>query len=315
MENRRTDLVERHLPLVEQVVLRVSGSFPRFVDRSELVSAGMLGLVEAADRFDFDRGVPFAGYAIQRIRGAVLDVARSEDWSPRSTRQLSRRVEDVTQDLAREHRCAPDDRQIATRLGVGVDELRRMRERINSGMVRALDSRQELDRGEDDDHMVDRTVPGLDELLEDREMHGYLRAALDSLTERHRTVVVGLYLEKRSFEELAELLGVTPSRISQLRADAIEIIRHGIDSQFGEHRIERPKGRVEIRQARFAAEIASNSDFRSRLTPAAWGDRVGPAARCGPSEPMPVADVPETADELFDQAPATRRAGQLATSA
>lgn len=272
MEIRRTALVERHLPLVEQVVLRVSGSFPRFVDRSELVSAGMLGLVEAAHRFDFDRGVPFAGYAMQRIRGAVLDVARAADWSPRSTRQLARQVEDVTQDLAREQGCGPSDEQIAERLGVQLSELRRMRERINLGMVRALDSRGELDRAEDDDTMVDRTAPALEELLEDREMHGYLRAALSSLSERHRMVVVGLYFEKRSFDELAELLGVSPSRISQLRSDALEIIRHGIDSQFVERTSDevqaRPKGRVAIRQARFAAEIGRRSDFRGRLTAA-----------------------------------------------
>lgn len=269
MEAERNALVERHLPLVEQVVLRVSGSFPRFVDRSELVAAGMLGLVEAADRFDAGRGVPFAGYAVQRIRGAVLDVARSADWSPRSTRQMARRVEDVTQDLARQHGAGPSDEQIADRLDVPVGELRRMRERINLGTVRALDSRRELDRVEDEHAMVDRTVPGLDEMLEDREMKGYLRAALGALSDRHRLVVVGLYFEKRSFDELAELLGVSPSRISQLRSDALEIIRDGIEAQFEDRSTERPKGRVAIRQARFAAEVSRRSDYRGRLSAAA----------------------------------------------
>ncbi len=290
MESDRASLIERHLPLVEQVVLRVSGSFPRFVDRSELVSAGMLGLVEAADRFDATRGVPFAGFAVQRIRGAVLDVARSEDWSPRSVRQLARQVEDATQELAQEHRCSPDDQQIAQRLDIPVSELRRMRERIQHGMTRALDSRQELDRQDDSDHLVDRTVPDLEELLEDREMHGYLRAALGSLSERHRTVVVGLYLEGRSFDEIAELLGVTPSRVSQLRSDALEIIRHGIESQFEGLPEGRPKGRVAIRQARYAAEIARRSDLRGRLSAGSvWQDagRVDhPAVAEETSEPV-----------------------------
>jgi RNA polymerase sigma factor for flagellar operon FliA len=308
MENRRTALVERHLPLVEQVVLRVSGSFPRFVDRSELVSAGMLGLVEAADRYDFDRGVPFAGYAVQRIRGAVLDVARSADWSPRSTRQLARRVEDATQDLARQHRTTPTDEQVADRLDIGVEELRRMRERVDHGMVRALDSRQELDRSEDHDHLVDRTVPGLEELLEDREMTGYLRAALGSLSERHRVVVVGLYFEKRSFEELAELLGVTPSRVSPIRADALEIIRHGIDSQFAEEQsTDRPKGRVAIRQARFAADVARRSDYRGRLSAtSAWRE----AARATAEERMPVGEVPDSPEQWV--APGTPEDVELA---
>lgn len=294
MEADRAALIERHLPLVEQVVLRVAGSFPRFVDRSELVSAGMLGLVEAAERFDVSRGVPFAGYAVQRIRGAVLDVARSEDWSPRSARQLARQVEDATQQLAQEQRCSPDDHQIAARLEVPVEELRRMRERINHGMARALDSRQELDRVDDGDQLVDRTIPELDELLEDREMHGYLRAALGSLSERHRTVVVGLYLEGRSFDEVAELLGVTPSRISQLRSDALAIIRHGIEAQFGDRPAGRPKGRVAIRQARFAAEIARRSDLRGRLSAGAvWQDAAmtRPAARADGDDGREVAAV------------------------
>ncbi|HTN99815.1 MAG TPA: sigma factor-like helix-turn-helix DNA-binding protein, partial [Microthrixaceae bacterium] len=104
-----------------------------------------------------------------------------------------------------------------------------------------------------------------DELLESAEMHGYLRAALDSLPERLRIIVVGLYLEGRSFENLAELLGVTTSRVSQLRSDAITMIRHGIDSQFEPASTTRPKGRVEIRQARYASDIARHSDLRSRL--------------------------------------------------
>lgn len=288
MEQRRAELVERHLPLVEQVVLRVSSAFPRFVDRSELVAAGTLGLVEAAERFDFDRGVPFAGYAVQRIRGAVLDTARSEDWSPRSARQLARQVEDVTQELAREHRCGPSDEQVAARLSITADELRRMREQVNRGVVRALNSRQDLDRQDDDDVMVDRTAPGLEELLEDDEMRVYLRAALSSLSDRHRIVVVGLYLEGRSFDEIASLLGVTPSRVSQLRADALEIIRHGIESQFGPRSTERPKGRVAIRQARFAAEVARRADVGIR--------KASPA----PAERMPAAEIPDSPAPLLE---------------
>ncbi|HTO00673.1 MAG TPA: sigma factor [Microthrixaceae bacterium] len=153
MEKRRATLAEAHLPLVEQVVLRISGGFPRFVDRSELVAAGTLGLVEAANRFDFERGIPFAGYAIQRIRGAVLDVARSADWTPRSVRRTARDAEAATQELALELRQMPDDDQIAQRLDISPDELRKMRESVNLGVTRALDSRQNLDRRDDESQM------------------------------------------------------------------------------------------------------------------------------------------------------------------
>ena len=82
MERRRQELIETNLPLVEHLVLRVSVGFPRFVERQELVAAGMRGLTEAAEHFDFERGVPFAAYAARRIRGAVLDVARSTERTP-----------------------------------------------------------------------------------------------------------------------------------------------------------------------------------------------------------------------------------------
>ncbi|MGB6059849.1 MAG: sigma-70 family RNA polymerase sigma factor, partial [Microthrixaceae bacterium] len=241
METRRAQLAEEHLPLVEQVVLRISGGFPRFVDRSELAAAGTLGLVEAACRYDFDRGIPFAGYATQRIRGAVLDVARSADWTSRSVRRTARDAEAATQELALELRQMPDDDQIAERLEISAAELRRMREAVNLGVTRALDSRQNLDRRDDESQLVDRNSPEPDELLESAEMQGYLRAALASLPERLRIVIVGIYLENRSFESLAELLGVTTSRVSQLRSDAIEMIRHGIDSQFEPTSTTRPK--------------------------------------------------------------------------
>lgn len=268
MEKRRAALAEEHLPLVEQVVLRIARGFPRFVDRTELVAAGTLGLVEAACRYDFDRGIPFASYAAQRIRGAVLDVARSADWTPRSIRRTARDAENATQELALELRQMPDEDQLADRLGIKPSELRRMREAVNMGVTRALDSRQSLDSRGDESQMVDRSAPEPDELLESAELHGYLRSALASLPERLRIVIVGVYLENRSFESIAELLGVTPSRVSQLRSDAIEMIRHGIDSQFEPVSATRPKGRVEIRQARYAADIARHSDLRSRLSAA-----------------------------------------------
>lgn len=298
MDARRAELIERHLPLVEHVVLRVAGNFPAFVDRSELISAGTMGLVEAALRFDLDRGVPFAGYAHQRIRGAVLDVARSADWMPRSMRRLAREAADATQELAAAHGGAPSDEVLADRLGVAVSDLQRLRAQVERGVARGLDSRQELDRREDSDELVDRTEPELVERLEDAELHGYLRAGLDSLPERHRMIVVGLYLEGRTFEDLAELLGVTTSRISQLRSDAIDMLRDGIESQYRPRSGDRPKGRVEIRRARMSADIARHSDLKARLAtrfPQPVAEERMPVAAC-PDDP---ADLPYLVDEAI----------------
>lgn len=267
MEQRRRTLIDEHLPLVEQVVLRTARGLPRFVDRSELISAGMLGLVEAAHRFDFDRAVPFSAYASQRIRGAVLDVARDADWSPRSVREGARRVEEASSKLATRLGAVPDDEAIAAETGISLAELRQLRERVRFGVLRALDHGGPGDSTPERDMIWDRGEPGPEELIESAELRGYLRSALQSLPERHRLVIVGIYLENRSFEELADLLAVTTSRVSQLRADAVEMLREGIEAQFRPASTERPKGRVEIRKANFAAEIAAHADWRTRLDP------------------------------------------------
>jgi RNA polymerase sigma factor for flagellar operon FliA len=267
MDQRRRALVDENLPLVEQVVLRVARGFPRFVDRSELIGAGMLGLVEAAHRYDFDRAVPFAAYASQRIRGAVLDVARGADWSPRSVREQARQVDEASNRLANRHGTPPAEEAIAVETGMSVDELRQLRERVRYGVLRALDQQAPGDGTSERDMIWDRSASGPEEMIEAAELRGYLRSALQSLPERHRIVIVGIYLESRSFEELADLLGVTTSRVSQLRADAVEMLREGIEAQFRPSRTERPKGRVEIRKALFAAEVAAHADWRTRLDP------------------------------------------------
>jgi RNA polymerase sigma factor for flagellar operon FliA len=267
VDPRTEQLIDQHLPLVEHVVLRVSVGFPRHVDRADLVGAGTVGLVEAARRYDESVGVPFARYAARRIRGAVLDVVRSADWAPRSVRHQARRADEAAQAVATRTGEAPTATEIADELGIDERQLARLRERVQRGVVAALDAPARLDEEGigPAERLADLSALSADERLEDDELRGYLRDALASLPERHRIVVTGLYLEGRSFEELAELLGVTPSRVSQLRSSAIDMIRDGILAQYGPARTARPKGRVEIRQAQFATSVARRTSWRSRL--------------------------------------------------
>jgi RNA polymerase sigma factor for flagellar operon FliA len=259
-------LIEEHLPLVEHIVLRISGGFPRFVDRSELVAAGTLGLVEAARRYDPAVGVPFARYATRRVRGAVLDVLRQSDWAPRSVRALHRRVEAAEQELATRNGRRPDDGELASRAGLSVEGLVDLRRRVQQGVVMALDqSFDDGDGGSGADRLHDRSSSTPDEDIESAELRGYVRDAVRHLPERHRIVAVGLYLEGKSFEELADLLGVCPSRISQLRTEAVHMVRDGVEAQFAAQAAEPATGRVARRKAAYAAEIARASSWRDRL--------------------------------------------------
>lgn len=268
MDPRRAELIRSHLHLVEQTVARTAARFPAFVDRSELHAAGTLGLVEAALRYDFERHVAFATFATPRIRGAVLDVARSVDWVSRSTRQLERRADSVSQELATANGSAPTDRQLAERLGVTVTEIVRMRRAVENGISSAAKV-PESHRAHDGGEPEDRSSQSPEEVLEQRDLLGYLRAALAALPERLRIIITGIYLEDRSQEELAELLGVSSSRISQLHGAAIGIIRDGIESQFTPRAPAQPRGRVEIRRARFASAVANHADLLTRLS---WSD-------------------------------------------
>ncbi len=260
--------VENHLGLVEQIVVQVAVNYPRHVDRGELVRAGVLGLVEAARRFDPALGVPFDRFAARRIRGAILDTVRAADWAPRSVRALSRRADSTEQELASQLGRLPTRDELAEAVGCSRDDLSKLRDRVFRAVVLALDyqlggERDDLSLG---DVLHDRTALEPSEELEAREMRGYLRDAVELLPERHRLVIVGYFLESRTSEELARFLDVTESRISQLRSEALIMLREGIDCQYrdGERSVD-PRGRVARRKAGYATAIGEKSNWKDRL--------------------------------------------------
>lgn len=264
------ELIEANLPLVRHVVFQVAVHFPRHVEREELARAGALGLVEAARRYDGARGVPFERFAAQRIRGAILDAVRAADWAPRSVRNLARRLEAVEQQLATDLGRVPSVDEVADALGMSGDELARMQNRMARSVVLALEHEV---AGESDeqvsliDVLIDRSQPEPSEELEARELHAYLRDAVDLLPERHRLVIVGYFLEGVTSSELARFLGVTESRVSQLRSEALEMLRDGIEAQYAA--AEDPDalqiGRSASRRATYAAAIGGASDWKDRL--------------------------------------------------
>ncbi len=263
-------LIEEHLPLVKHIVFQVAVHFPRHVDRDELARAGALGLVEAARRYDESRGVPFDRFAAQRIRGAILDAVRAADWAPRSVRTLARRLEGVEQRLATELGRVPSAKEMAGALGMTDAELARLQDRLFRSVVLALEH-EVNDAGDEDltlvDVLRDRSVTEPLEELESRELHAYLRDAVALLPERHRLVIVGYFLEGRTSQELARFLGVTESRVSQLRSEALTMLKDGIEAQYAGPVVapEASIGRVARRKAGYAAAIAEASPWQDRL--------------------------------------------------
>jgi len=262
-----TELIEEHLPLVRHVVVQVAVRFPRHVDREELARAGALGLVEAARRFDESRGVPFNRFAAQRIRGAILDSVRAADWAPRSIRAVGRELEKVEQRLASDLGRRPSMNETAEALGMEVAELEKIRAKMHRSVVLALD--YELSDGEDDMLLADM-IPDTSMLepcaeIEQRELHGYLRDAVSLLPERHRLVTMGYFVEGKTSQDLARFLGVTESRISQLRSESLEMLRKGIEAQYRDAATSEPTGRRARREAQYADDIADASDWTDRV--------------------------------------------------
>jgi RNA polymerase sigma factor for flagellar operon FliA len=266
-----SELIERNLPLVKHIVFQVAVHFPRHVERDELARAGALGLVEAARRFDDDRGVPFERFAAQRIRGAILDAVRAADWAPRSVRTLARKLEAVEQRLATELGRVPSLDEMAEALDMSTDELHRLQDRMFRSVVLALEHEVTDDVDEDltlVDVLIDHSSVEPSEELENRELNSYLRDAIALLPERQRFVVVGYFLEGKTSQDLARFLGVTESRISQLRSEALLMLKEGIEAQYSADprpMVEDVTGRVARRKAGFANAIADASGFGERM--------------------------------------------------
>ena len=258
------DLVREHLPLVGHLVRELLGRVPAHVNRDDLTSAGLAALVSAARGYDPERGIPFQRFAAMRIRGGLLDELRGLDWASRSVRQRARQADTVRQDLTATLGRVPTNAEVAESLGVSIDEITSVDDDVQRAVVLSL---QGFTAGTAED-MVTESTAGPEDLLLYRERIGYLHQAIEALPDRLRTVVQGYFLQERPMAEIAEELGVTESRVSQLRGEALTLLRDGLNTQLDPEMVEsveRPDGCVARRRASYYAEVAAKGNLRSRL--------------------------------------------------
>jgi len=258
------DLVRQHLTLVQYAVAELANRVPRHVCRSDLVSAGMIGLAQAARSYDAGRGISFDRYASQRIRGALLDELRSRDWASRTVRAKARDVAAATDQLTSCLGRMPTKAEVAERTGFDVRAVDGLADDVHRAVVLNYDSLVASGEGEGilpSDHATPETA-----LLE-RERSAYLIDAVAALPERLRRVIVGYFFEELPMVVLADELGVSESRISQMRAEALVLMKDGMNSQLEpDLLVSHPsEGRAARRKAAYYASVSSRSDFRSRL--------------------------------------------------
>jgi RNA polymerase sigma factor for flagellar operon FliA len=258
------DLVRSHLPLVGHLVREMLGRLPSHVSREDLVSAGMAALAAAAKTYDPDRGTPFGSFATARIRGALLDELRGLDWASRSVRSRARRIDTAAQHLTATLGRTPTTTELAHTLGVGVDEIQACDDDVQRAVVLSL---QGFAAGTAEDMVPERTA-GPEDLILHREKIGYLHHAIDALPERLRLVVSAYFFDERPMTDIATQLGVTESRVSQLRAEALTLLRDGLNAHLEPDLVDdpdRPGGCVARRREAYYSAIAARGDLRTRL--------------------------------------------------
>src|SRR5688500_402672 len=258
-------LVREHLPLVRRAVADLSSRMPRHAPRDDLMSAGMVGLAQAARNFNDSLGVPFHRYAATRIKGPLLDELRAHDWASRPVRAKARHMDVASDRLTAKLGRAPSAEELADAMGVELSTVHGLTSDLHRATVLNYDSM--LSSGDSDGVLlVDDGTPEL-ELLE-RERNAYLVDAIRSLPERLQVVVRGYFFEDRSMQDIGAELGVSESRVSQLRAEALDLLKDGINSQLDPSSVPElpnPTGRVARRKAAYFAAIAASSTPTERL--------------------------------------------------
>jgi RNA polymerase sigma factor for flagellar operon FliA len=258
-------LIRENMALVGHMVREMLFKVPPHVHRDDLASAGYTALVTAAKAFDPNRGIPFGKFAASRVRGALLDELRSMDWATRSVRARARRADQARQELTTKLGRTPTPAELAELLGVAVGELSTVDDDVQRAAVLSL---QGFAAGTAEDMVTDTSL-NPEEMLLHRERIGYLHDAVAVLPERLRFVVEASFLQERPLGEVAAELGVTESRVSQMRAEALTLLREGLhhalepDKQAPPAR--RPTAFVARRREQFHQQIAEQSSLHSRL--------------------------------------------------
>jgi RNA polymerase sigma factor FliA len=231
----RDSLILEHLPVVRAIAMRVHANLPVHVDLDDLVHAGVLGLFDAATKFNPEKQVVFGSYAKHRIKGAILDSLRQLDWASRDMRRRQKQVEAATRDLATELQRNPSEAEVAQRMGMDIDQWRTMM--INLRSVGAISAST---RGNEEDDLPAPDFPCKPETHPDflcvrEELRSTLGKVIKTLPERYQSVVRLYYVKELRMNEIAGMLGINESRVSQIHKSALDkmaiaLQQSGIDS-------------------------------------------------------------------------------------
>jgi RNA polymerase sigma factor FliA len=225
--HQREALIESHLPQVRFLAERLAAKLPPSVELNDLIGAGVLGLLDAVDKFDPSKGVKFKTYAETRVRGAILDSLRDLDWAPRSVRRRAREVEAAYQQVEQRRGHATEE-DVASVLGISIGEFQRLLQDLRGLTITGLDVY-------DEDNELKQQVPADPAptplaSYETTELRELLSRSIDRLSERARQVLALYYVEELTMKEIGAVLKITESRVSQIHTQAVISLRASLSA-------------------------------------------------------------------------------------
>lgn len=231
-EKLREQIILEYVSLVKLVAGRLNMYLGYTVEYDDLVGYGVFGLIDAIDKFDFDKGIKFETYASLRIRGSILDQIRKMDWIPRSVRQKQKQMEAAIAKLEKEKGVNLKDKDIAEELGITLDEYRSWEGLTNISNIASLDEFMEQGTETGGNEFKNNAFIEPEEAVDRGEVKKLLMESLELLTEKERKVVLLYYYEELTLKEAASVLEVSESRISQLHSKALEKMKKHLGVHF-----------------------------------------------------------------------------------
>ena len=253
-------LMMEHLPTVRYLARRIHKRLPQHIEMDDLVSAGVLGLIDAFRKFDPGKKVPFRSYAQFRIRGAILDSLRTLDWSPRDLRRKGRAIEEAIRALTARLGRAPAEPEVAAELGMELGEYQQLLGELKGLEIGTLHVEHSEDSGEEELAYIPNR-PEDDPLFccLKSEMRTHLASAVDQLPERERLVMTLYYYEEMTMKEIGLAMGVVESRVSQIHASAVLHLRSTLGA-LERNAVHRPRPRGKSPSVRPEPDARAGND-------------------------------------------------------
>ena len=252
-EEARRELVNIYARIVKYVAGRMAIGLPHYVEFNDLISAGLLGLIQAIDKFDHRRGIKFETFAIPRIRGSILDELRSQDWFPRSLRRKAKQLEEAYSQLEAKLGRPATDAEVARALDIPIDEFDGMIGEVSIATIMSLDAETGGEEGDNatslGDYLADPATEDIEQVLARQEMKDLIGTRMGELPEKEQLVLVLYYYEELTLKEIGEILDVTESRVCQIHTKAILRLKSKIQRNEGKQSIGQITREIRERQS------------------------------------------------------------------